>query len=284
MAIGTALAVGLGAAALGAGASVAAASKNSKAINQATQAQTDSNAQSVALQKDIYGQNKATLSPFIVRGNAAGNALQDMLGLGGNNQSTPTPQVNALYNGGYGTAAQFQGAGGNPFAFDPGSPSGVLGNRYALPQGQQSFQALPAQASGPQSVNGRDAFGNYIANSDYGFQFGQGANAINSGYAGAGTLQSGAAMKELEGYRQNLQAGYRNEFMGYLGQQQGVGLSAAGAQAGVGIDYANNVSNLNSQNANALANAAVAKANNSNALIGGITGAVGNIAGYFGGR
>src|SRR5690606_13599881 len=81
---------------------------------------------------------------------------------------------------------------------------------------------------------GRDAFNQYIANSDYRFQFGEGANKINSGYAGAGTLQSGSAMKDLERFRQDLQAGYRGEFNSLLGNQQGVGLAGASALAGVG--------------------------------------------------
>lgn len=297
MAIGTMAAIGIGSAVLGAGASAISSRNNSRAINRATDAQTASTAEQLALQRDIYGQNRATLAPFVQRGNVAGNALNDILGLSAPaNNNQPAPQTNALYNGGYGEAAQYYGAGGNPFGEGrmggldvnprirgamnlPGPVGGFAGGTYNL-DGTQA--TLPQQGGMPSQVNGNDAFRQYIANSDYAFNFGEGSNAVNSGYAGAGTLQSGAAMKALEDYRQNLQSGYRNEFMGYLGQQQGTGLQAAGAQSGVGINYANAAGNISQNQANALANAAVARANNSNALIGGISSGIGGILGGLG--
>ncbi len=123
-------------------------------------------------------------------------------------------------------------------------------------------------------------FRRYIRASDYGFQFGQGANAINSGYAASGTLQSGAAMKGLERFRQNLQSGYRNEYLNNLMSQQNLGFGAASAQAGVGQSFANNVSALNAQNANALAGLEVQRANNT----AGAIGALGQIGGYLSGN
>lgn len=120
----------------------------------------------------------------------------------------------------------------------------------------------------------QNAFGNFIKNSDYGFQFGQGANKVNSGFAGAGTVQSGAAMKALEDYRQNLQQGYRGEFNSLLAGQQGVGLNAAGAQAGVASNYSANVQANNNSAGTAAANAALLKGQNNGfgnalGLIGG---------------
>jgi hypothetical protein len=115
----------------------------------------------------------------------------------------------------------------------------------------------PAQAN-----EARNDFRNWIANSDYGFQFGQGANRVNSGFAGAGTLQSGAAMKELEQFRQNLQSGYRGEYNSLIANQQGLGLGAASALAGVGQNYTNTVTANNNNAASAAANAALVKAQN----------------------
>ena len=109
---------------------------------------------------------------------------------------------------------------------------------------------------------GRSAFRQFIDNSDYGFQFGEGANKVNSGYAGAGTLQSGAAMRGLEQFRQNLQAGYRGEFMNALGNQQGVGLAGASALAGQGNNYVNTVSGNNQNAGDAAANAALIRGQN----------------------
>ncbi len=119
---------------------------------------------------------------------------------------------------------------------------------------------------------GQDAFRQYIQNSDYGYQLGEGSNALNSNYAGAGTLKSGAAMKGIEAYRQNLQSGYRNNFMAGLGNQQALGMSAASAQAGVGQNYANSMANIGQGQADAIgAGAAIngqTNANLVNSLVG----------------
>lgn len=108
----------------------------------------------------------------------------------------------------------------------------------------------------------KTAFRNFIGNSDYGFQFGEGANDINSGYAGAGTVQSGAAMKGLERFRQDLQSGYRGEFNSLLANQQAVGLGAGSALAGVGQNYVNTVTSNNNNAADARSNAALIRGQN----------------------
>jgi hypothetical protein len=211
MAIGTAAAIGIGLAGAG---SILGSKSQSKAAKTAANTELQVAQQNNALAANIYGQNKDTLNPYVQRGNAAGNALNSMLGIG-----------------------------------DPNI--------------------------------GRNAFKGFIENSDYGFQFGEGANKVNSGYAGAGTLQSGAAMKGLEDYRQNLQAGYRGEFNQLLGNQQGVGLAGGSALAGVGQNYVNTVSANNQNAGDAAANAALIKgannpwANSLSLLGGGLFGMAG---------
>lgn len=306
MAIGTAAAIGLGVGVLGAGASALSASKNSKAINKATDAQTESNAASIALQREVYGQNKETLSPFVARGNAAGETMNALLGLGGamqpiNGQQPIAGGQNQAQRGGPGAANYYGFGDGSIFSGDynePNFPARLGVGNFNIPI--NAYQSLPnavpnqaAQTSGVQpTIAGNegmtpqeaanDAFDIFRGSTGYQFRVNEGMDALNSGYAGSGMLQSGAALKALDDYRQNMASAEFGNYMGMLGNQQGVGLSAAGAQAGVGVDYANNVSNLNAQNANALANAAVAKANNSNALIGGIAGSIGNVLGGFG--
>lgn len=120
----------------------------------------------------------------------------------------------------------------------------------------------------------RDAFRSFIGNSDYGFQFGEGANKINAGYAGAGMLQSGAAMKDLERFRQDLQSGYRGEFNNLLANQQSLGLGAGSALAGVGQNYVNTVSANNNNAGEARANALLYKGANNP-----LAGAIGMIGG-----
>lgn len=141
--------------------------------------------------------------------------------------------------------------GQNAARLDPYVQSGIQPN------------ALLAGAMGYGDQAGyQNAFRNFVNNSDYGFQFGEGANRVNSGYAGAGTLQSGAAMKGLEQFRQNLQSGYRGEFNNLLANQQAVGLGAGSALAGVGQNYVNTVTGNNQNAADAASNAALINGQN----------------------
>ena len=243
---------------------VASAKIGSKAAKKASQAQTQAADQSAQVQRDIYAQNSQTLAPFVQQGGPASYAINSFLGLTPTQQpqATPTPQPNALSQFGFegGTFDSF----GNPAgAFNISGLGGFGGGFGGGVQQQQ-----------PQMVNGRDAFRTFLENSDYGFQFGEGANKINSGYAGAGTLQSGAAMKGLEEFRQNLQSGYRGEFLNALGNQQGVGLSAAGAQAGVGTSFANSLGTINQARADGISNAALLKAQNAGNAINGAASSI----------
>lgn len=273
----------IGAGALTAGASVYGASKNSKAINKATAAQTQSNNDSVALQRDIYGQNRAVLSPFVQRGNVAGETMNALLGLGGND-NPPAQPVNAL-------ASYWQGY--NPDS--SGSRFGMAETADQFGSGMGSFtpwtaghealsrplQGIPSPAPNGAAAAG-NAFDTFRNSTGYKFRLDEGMNALNSGYAGAGTLQSGAAMKAALKYGQDYASGEFGNYLGYLGNQQGVGMSAASATAGVGQGYANNITSLNQANANALGQSAVARANNMNGMITGIGTAFGNTVGAIG--
>lgn len=307
MALGTALAIGLGSAALSAGGSALSASSQKKAAGKAADAQAQAAAENNALQRDIYASNKTALSPFMDRGNTAGNYLNAFLGL-------PSQQV---------TAAASPGSAGTPAYAGADAASQVqyllgvgdsktgraMQNYYNANQGADPQQLLatlrgmadsgeisrlnsyvsanPARAAVPgmganpaaaspavTMADANNAFGSYISNSDYGFQFATGANQVNSGYAGTGALQSGSAMKALEKYRQNLQAGYRNEYTGQLAGQSAQGLGAASALAGVGQNYAGAVGANNQNAADGRSNAA---------LIAGQNNGLGNALGTIGG-
>lgn len=122
-------------------------------------------------------------------------------------------------------------------------------------------------------------FKRWLQGSDYAFNLAEGSNALNSHYGGAGTVKSGAAMKELEKYRLNLQQGYRGEYMNALGNQQAMGLSGASALAGVGQSYANSMGNIfGTQGAN-LANAALLKGQNTANAINAFANIGGSILG-----
>lgn len=293
----------IGAAAIGAIGSGIAGSKNSKAIGKATDAQTQSNAQSIALQRDIYGQNKALSQPFYDRGNAAGGAINALLGLA----PAQAPQAAPAYpaaSGAYGQNAlsqfgsQSYGYGGP--MFDGGERPYIVGGddpRFqSVPQyrthgpfngGYAGVQTQPTAVAAKPGATSQQAqaaaFDNFRNSTGYQFRLGEGVDAINSGYAAGGTLQSGAALKALTRYGQDYASNEFGNYVGLLGQQQAVGAGAASALAGVGQSYANNVTSLNAANANAIAQGAVARANNSNATIGGIGSAIGGALGYFGG-
>ena len=238
----------------GAGAigSAVIANKGASSAAKATQQAAD---QSAAVIRENYDKSAAALAPWQQSGLAANAMLNDFYGI---------PQA-------------------QPQPFAQQAPSPYAGSSYAGFKGAFGVQR-PAQpnamlpAAQPQ-VNSRDAFKRFIENSDYGFKFGEGSNDINSGYAGAGAIKSGAAMKALEGYRQNLQQGYRGEYLAGLGNQQQIGFGAASAQAGVSQAAGNSLASIyQNQGANA-ANAALLKAQNAGNALNSIAGIAGGIFG-----
>ncbi len=273
MAITTLAAVALGAGALGNAALGAGAS------NKAAKAAKNAAADSTAVQREQLAAAQTALSPYSQAGIPASQALNSFLGL--TPTTTQTIQPNSQTQFAPDALSQFRGDGQIYEGFDgPGrflSPQepGVFGMNGGPPPFYPQGTPFNPNAPAPQGVNGRDAFKAFLDNSDYGFQFQEGGNAVNSGYAGAGTLQSGSAMKALEKFRQNLQSGYRGEFLNALGNQQGVGVTAGSALAGVGQNFANSITGINSNKADAIGNAALTNSRNVSNIFGGITSAVG---------
>jgi hypothetical protein len=297
MALVTALALG----AVAAGSVISASSKK-KAAGRAADAQRDASDQNAQVQREQLQVAQGALNPYVQRGNAAGNAMNALLGLGGDTQQqqqmpTQQPNVNALYNGGYGTAGQYQEAGGNPFGGQfqnnrlgqyqqmandgmpmPGNITGYGSGTFNNDGTQATTGGSLGQPTQNAAQAASGAFDNFRNSTGYQFRLGEGMNALNSGYAGAGTLQSGAAMKAATEYGQNYASGEFGNYMGYLGNQQGTGLSGASALAGVGQNYANSITANNNQLASTLGNAALVKGNNNpfaaglGSLGGGILG------------
>lgn len=251
MAIGTTAAI-LGGSALLAGGSAISASKANKSAQQASADATATARENNALTREIYGKNEATLSPFVQTGTAAGALLNDFYGIqpaaGKTDWAAYVNDDPAAYRD-----WQTNWAGGQ----------GALGNKTIDEYGQFHYNLdgkrrdLTPFTSAPNTA--RSAFANYIDNSDYAFQQQEGGNQVNSGYAGAGTVQSGAAMRALEKYRQNLQSGYRQQWAGGVANQQGVGVGAAGALAGVSTNFGNTIAASNSAASDARANAALSQ-------------------------
>jgi hypothetical protein len=298
MAIGTLAAIGIGLAGAGA---VASSSAQKSAANKASQVAADTSASNNALAQNIYNQNAATLSPFVQRGNAAGGAMNALLGLGGsatNSAATmPAPGMQGLPTGqGYGVAdwnanngAPFQRDGINDYSqIGAYGWGGVTPDAFANWGGMDAngltnfgptAQAGQAQMPTGQSAQSaaEDAFNIFKSSTGYQSRLKEGANAVNSMWAGSGAVKSGAAGKAFERFGQDFASNEFGNYMNYLGNQQGVGLGAASAQAGVGQNYVNTISNNNNNAGTAAANAALTKGNNS---FGNVLGMIGG--GLFG--
>jgi hypothetical protein len=259
------IAAGVGAAASIGGAAIASGAQKKSAKTAANSAQQTTAANN-ALARDIYNQNAARLDPYAAQGLPAGQTINAMLGLG-------APQT--------APQAQFGPASGSPMGVNAlsGAFPGEMDESPIMRQQYGAPQPVPATAAQP---NPQGGFRGYIANSDYAFNLGEGMNALNHGYAARGGLESGAAMKAMERFRQDLQRGYRGEYMDRLFQQQGIGLSGASALAGVGQGFVNNVTNNNNNAASVTANAALARGNATAGLWGNIAGGVQNFANSLG--
>ena len=285
MAIGTIAAIGLGLA--GAGSIIGGISQGNAARSAANTAQNTAT-QNNALAQYVYGQNQQMLNPYVQRGNAAGNQINALLGLGGGmTNSAGTGYVGQPGQPGQ-PATRVPGPNegvASPYVMDADGrspmdirrdPMSYFGQDMVMPglvtgYGSGTFDTngnpvtvgtdgTPAPRDARQAAN--DAFDIFRNSTGYQFRVNEGTNALNSGYAGSGLLQSGAALRSLDDYRQNMASQEFGNYMAYLGNQQGVGLSGASAVAGVGQNYANSVMQNNNNASSAAANAALARGAN----------------------
>lgn len=201
-----------------------------KAAKIQANAQLKSTQMNNDLARDIYGQNKATLSPFIDRGNTAGNTLSGLLAQGpyGENLSSLVP-----------------GSALNPGSFDNFKDS--TNYEWRLGEGirgvNTKFGARGALQSGAAAKGVVDYAGN-AASQEYG-------NYINQ-------------LRDYLGYQDQWnrnERGYStdqyNTYTNNLSNLMGSGMSGASALAGVGQNYVANTSNNNNQAAAAQGNAAM---------------------------
>lgn len=111
------------------------------------------------------------------------------------------------------------------------------------------------------------AFDNFRNAAGYQDQFAEGTRAVTGALGNRGLLDSGAAQKALTRYGQGVANQSLGQYLGYLGNQQQVGLGAASALAGVGQNFANSISVNNNAAANAAGNAALTNANSINGIL-----------------
>lgn len=132
---------------------------------------------------------------------------------------------------------------------------------------------------GGDSAATNDALAAYKSSTGYAGRLQEGYNAVNTGYAARGALESGAAQKALLAYGQQQASGEFSNYLGQLNNQQGAGLNALGAVTGAGAAYANQVSNANSSQSSAAANAALFNSMSQQNALAGVANAAGQ---YFG--
>lgn len=268
MALGSAI-TGIAGAALGGIGSAIGGSSASKAANKAADTQLAVAQQNNALIQSLYNQNQSNLSPFISSGTNAGNYLNAFLGIGGTTTAAPSTG---------GTSANWS-------AYLQNNPDILQGyyqtadqSRFSTPEayaqwhyqqyGQKEGRSLPT-SGGAVSPSGsvtqtdaKNAFASWLGNSDYAYQSALGENQVNSGFAGSGALQSGAALKALQTRQNNINQGYQGTWMNQLAGQQATGLGAASALAGVPTNYGAQVSANNQNAADASSNAALINGQN----------------------
>jgi len=118
----------------------------------------------------------------------------------------------------------------------------------------------------------------------YQFRLGEGQNALNAASGGRGVSRSGAAVKSLANYNQNMASNEFGNYMGYLGNQQGIGLQGASALAGVGNNFVSQQSANNDSAGTAAANAALLRGQANADMFGQIGSSFGKLGGtIFGG-
>lgn len=262
----------LGAIALGIGA-LGSAAISRGATGTASRAATDAANQSADVQREQLQASQNALMPYINSGLPATGTINALLGLGGTagTQGTPAqPDYGAYVQSNPDLMTDFQKVSGK-FGGDPASYGQYHWNTYGQNEPGRILpttggtQGTPEIDANTAALQGFDTFRN---STGYQFRLGEGMNALNSQYAGAGAIKSGAAMRAATEYGQNFASNEFGNYLTALGNQQGVGLSAGSALAGVGQNYANSMASINDARATGIGNAALSNASNLNSMIG----------------
>lgn len=278
MAIGTLAAIGIGAAGIG---SAVSASKQSSAAKKAAQVASDTSLEVAdrnnALTRELYDENKSALAPW------------QRMGL------DAAPQINAIL--------QYLPDGSQ------GPDMGYLdGQRRAMDDYSGLMKFMPG---GESETMGFDA---YKRGAGYQGRMGAALDAVRGGFSGAGTLQSGAALKGLSdrasmfasdeygkylgGITASLGAAnsrvgqyssligndlayksnYINSMMPRLNALEGMrnlGFNAVGAQAGLSTNFGQSTAAQNQTAADTVANAALYRASNAQSPVGNALSLIG---------
>lgn len=227
----------VGAAVVGAGASIYAGNKAAKATTKAATQANDT-------ERYIYDTTRADYAPFREVGYGALGKLADMYGVPRSTGAAPsTGPSSRLY-----TQFGLDGRGGGDYfnlTVDDGGPQGGAAGTGMTP-GFDGFKASPG----------------------YQFRLEEGLKAIERSAAARGNLRSGATMKSIGRFAEGTASAEYENFANRLAALAGVGQTATNSTAQAGQQFASGTS----QNLLAAGNArASAYANTGNAINQGVT-------------
>lgn len=265
MAIGTAALIGGALSAVG---GVASAAIGSSAASKASAASERSAQLAAAEQRAARQQAYATLNPYVQAGLPATQNINALLGIGGT--APGVMDWNAYVNGNPDALANWNAIKGTSDGQQFNGDINAFGQYHYTQDGsRRDLTPFYGTANSQADAAGR-AFDTFRNSTGYDFRVKQGMNALNAGYAGAGTIKSGAAIKGAMDYGQGMASQEFGNYLSALGNQQALGMQAGSAAAGVGTNAANNLGAIYQQNGSNQANAALARGSMvGNALAGG---------------
>lgn len=257
------------------GGSLASSVVGASSASKAAKAQTQAAQQDLALQKEIYEQQRTDLAPWRDSGSLAQSAAMSMLGLGSapivggtapTIETVTTPAQAATYGWKKGTGL---GRGDGYFSYTGvgGTPASTS---YKV--GGQTFADLDqAQAYANANKTGGTAW-NWQMDPAYQFRLQQGLDAIQASAAARGGLYSGKTMRDLNSYGQDYASNeWGNTYNRVMGQSS-LGQNAAAMTGQAAQNYGQGASNAFS----AIGNAGAAKyTGQANAFNSGLQNALG---------
>ena len=289
--------------AMGASAAGSASSAQANAANQAAALQKQSADDSLAFQREMYGQQRADIAPYRQAGLAAQNQLLTYLGL--DPSTAGMAPVSSFDEAGYNRAmdAYYGGGGGGGVpaggTFTPGymqlastegggdvwvdpvftpAPAGAGGagnvNALTMPTREQFTTATPVDQvsvdpNSPDYGKYTKDFGmsDFQADPGYAFRMAEGLKALDRQAAARGGLISGSALKASTRYGQDMASQeYGNAFNRYQVNRSNQ-LNPLMAISGYGQQATNQLGQYGSQFAQSGANT---MANSANAQAGGL--------------
>lgn len=304
--------------AIGAGASIIGGSMASDAQSSAAQsaAQTSSDAARYAanLQKQMYEQTRADQTPWRQTGGNALARLSQMMGLGSYSPyasyygmsrdqirqalapqytQQPQQQTNALAAAGLDpnlVVGAIRGLVPSQYSqqaqISPSVNESALNSR--IDEIMQGLQGYNPNASDQGSLMRSFSMEDYQADPGYGFRLSEGLKAIQNSAAARGGLLSGAALKGISRYGQDLASNeYQNAYNRYQANQAnqynrlaniaGLGQTANAALQQAGQNYASGAGNIAMQNAGNVGTGQLLAGQSRASAYGGLGSALGRV-------